>query len=286
MKMNSQVLVFIVLMAAASVFAQDAGKAAEIYNQGLQLQERGDLANALLAYDKAVSLNPKFADAYNNRANIKLSRGDIDGALADLSAVIAIDPKHPLSYYNRGNIYLQKGGNDEAIADFTKAIEILSAGTRDYDWEAHAMSYNNRGNALQAKGDAKAALADYNSALKIKPTTHEALVNRGAAKHVLEDYAGAIEDYTKALEARPKSILIYLNRASSYEETDKNAAIADYTTVITLDPKQAEAHARRGVLLIDLGRKAEGIQDLQTAFRLEPGLKPDYERFLKEALKK
>ena len=114
--------------------AQNAGKAAEIYNKGLELQQSGDAENALAAYDRAIALNPKMLDAYNNRATIKLAAGDSAGAIADLTKVIELSPKHPLSFYNRGCIYLDMQNMDPAIDDFSKAIEIFDGVTHgEYD---------------------------------------------------------------------------------------------------------------------------------------------------------
>ncbi len=145
------------------------------------------------------------------------------------------------------------------------------------------MSHNNRGNALSAKGDYQAAIADYDRALQIIPGSYEALTGRGAAQQQLGNYSAAVVDYTKALEIAPKSVLILTNRASANEEIDKNAAFADYTRIIELQPENAEAYARRGVLLVDLNRKTEAINDLRKAFQLDSGLRTDYSRFLAQA---
>jgi tetratricopeptide (TPR) repeat protein len=54
---------------------QKSEKASDYYNRGLQKQDSGDLEGALAAYDKALELQPRLAEAYNNRANIKLQGG-------------------------------------------------------------------------------------------------------------------------------------------------------------------------------------------------------------------
>ena len=139
---------------------------------------------------------------------------------------------------------------------------------------------------MVAKGEFKTALADYNRSLEIIPNSYEALTGSGSAKQHLGDYKGAVSDYSKALAIFPDHRLILLNRAGALEQIDKNAAIADYTRVIELDPKSAEAYAARGALLLERGKKAEAAADLRKAFELEPRLKGEYEVFLKEALKK
>ncbi len=99
-------IVAIVLAFASAAGAQKIQKAVEAYNRGIELQESGDVQNALPAYDLAIQMDPRMAYPYNNRANLKLAMGDPRGAIADLTKVIELSPRHPLSYYNRGNIYL------------------------------------------------------------------------------------------------------------------------------------------------------------------------------------
>jgi len=270
----------LLLVFSVTVLAQSRQKAVEAYNQGLTLQSRGMLKEAVAAYDIAIQNDPKMLDAYNNRANIKLELGDKDGALADLTNAVKATSGHALSYYNRGNLYLSLEDNDKAIADFTKAIDMLNGLTNNYDKRAHAMSHNNRGNALSAKGDYKAAMPDYNRSLEIWPKSLEALTSRGAAFQQLGDHKAAVADYTLALEIAPKNTLVLNNRASALEEIDKNASILDYTALIALTPDNANAYARRGLMFLELKRKTEAAADLQKAIALDPTLKAEYGEFL------
>jgi tetratricopeptide (TPR) repeat protein len=122
----------IVALCVAANFAQGR-KAADIYNRGLELHNAGNLDAALAEYEKAIALFPRYIDAYNNRANIKLSRGDVAGAIDDYSKAIQIAPDSHLGYFNRGVVYMNSGDFDNAIADFTKSIEAMPV---------FAMAYN------------------------------------------------------------------------------------------------------------------------------------------------
>jgi tetratricopeptide (TPR) repeat protein len=278
MKIILSLALFALLSIPAS--AQNRQKAVEAYNQGLTLQSRGLLKEAVAAYDVAIQNDPRMLDAYNNRSNIKLELGDRDGALADLTKAVEATNGHALSFYNRGNLYLSLEDNDKAIADFTKAIDMLNGLTNNYDKRAHAMSHNNRGNALSAKGDYKSAMPDYNRSLEILPKSLEALTSRGAAFQQLGDHKSAVADYTLALEIAPKSTLVLYNRASALEEVDKSASITDYTALISLMPENANAYARRGLMFLELKRKAEAAADLRKAIALDPSLKSEYGEFL------
>ena len=47
-------------------------------NRGISYKEKGELDRALKDFDKAIELNPDFAEAYNNRGNVYRNMGDCD----------------------------------------------------------------------------------------------------------------------------------------------------------------------------------------------------------------
>ncbi|MTJ08222.1 tetratricopeptide repeat-containing serine protease family protein, partial [Anabaena sp. UHCC 0204] len=66
----------------------------------------GDLKKyqeAIDDYTQAITINPQFALAYNNRGNAKSDLGDKIGAIADYTQAITINPQYAPAYYNRGN---------------------------------------------------------------------------------------------------------------------------------------------------------------------------------------
>jgi Tfp pilus assembly protein PilF len=53
---------------------------------------RGNLEAALQDYDKAVSIDPRFAVALANRGDVYAKKGEKDRAIADYRAALAIEP--------------------------------------------------------------------------------------------------------------------------------------------------------------------------------------------------
>jgi tetratricopeptide (TPR) repeat protein len=104
-------------------------------------------------------------------------------------------------------------------------------------------------------------------------------MNRGVALRSLKRLKEAIADHTKSIELGPTP-QAHLNRAAAYEEDGQpDLALADYARAVELDPKLADAYAQRGLLLLRLARDAEAERDLDTAFRLNPALRPLYEPY-------
>ena len=74
--------------------------AADWYQQGNEMFEKKDYNGAIDSYNRAIQMDPKYADAFSRRGNAKQRLQDYAGALADFSASIAINPKP--SYHNDG----------------------------------------------------------------------------------------------------------------------------------------------------------------------------------------
>ena len=70
---------------------------------------KGDFADALTSFSRAIELNPNYAIAYNNRGLIKKKSNDLEGALADYNKAIELDPELASAYKNRAGVKLAKG---------------------------------------------------------------------------------------------------------------------------------------------------------------------------------
>ncbi|MCX7068263.1 MAG: tetratricopeptide repeat protein [Methylococcales bacterium] len=73
---------------------------------------------ALYDYCKAIELNPRYADAYNNRKNF------YDLALADFNKAIELNPSFADAYNNLGKYYEELKNYELAVANYSKSIEL------------------------------------------------------------------------------------------------------------------------------------------------------------------
>jgi len=93
-------------------------------NRGLAKSNQLDYNGAILDYNKAIELDPNNANIYNNRGKTKYTQQDYLSALVDFAIVIDIDPKNAEAYCNRGIVKFRLGKNEEGCSDLNKAVEL------------------------------------------------------------------------------------------------------------------------------------------------------------------
>jgi tetratricopeptide (TPR) repeat protein len=89
---------------------------------GSYLDEQKEYDQAIAAYDQAIRIDPRNADAFGGRALVWSEKNELDKAIADLTEAIRLEPEYPDSYVSRGWAWQTKGQLDQAIADFSEAI--------------------------------------------------------------------------------------------------------------------------------------------------------------------
>jgi len=164
-------------------------EAVEQYDRGLERHQAGDIAGAMAAYTHAIDLDPKYADAYNNRGVCYMSQKNQTAAAADFTRSIELAPSDA-AYNNRGSILFSQRRTEEAIADFTAGIKL----------KASAEGYANRGTAYQQTDRDALALADYDRAIELNSKFGRAYVLRGLLLLKTEQDAAAQKDLEKGFQ--------------------------------------------------------------------------------------
>lgn len=180
----------------------------EWFEKGYSSAVSGNHSDAINAYSRALELNPKDVEVYNNRGISYFELGKYDEAIDDFTKAIRLNPKDVEAYYNRGKIYGELGKYSKAIKDYSKAIML---NPKDAD------IHNNRGNAYVNIGNYNRAIKDYDRAIELNPKLAAAYNNRGILYiRNLGHYNQAIMDFDRAIELNPEYAKAYYNRGNAY----------------------------------------------------------------------
>ncbi len=269
-----------------------------------------DYAGVMADFDKAIEIDPEFAEAYysrglakNYRSNFPDSNNDLSkvqeidlnfagaliiqalaidnqikdyaGAIADFDKAIEINPEFADAYYCRGLVKNYFRNQVSELVNPVQTIEFdgrFATGKFDEDFAANYPSK-----------DFVGIIADFDMAIQINPKHAKAYCSRGVLKIFAQDlcqeiililknkpidtvkreafqggksigdvmfnkYAGAITDFDKAIEINPRFANAYFLRGilKTYCQDHKGAAI-DFEKSIELDPEFSEVYNKSGL---------------------------------------
>ena len=216
---------------------------------------------AIVAYTRAIQLDPKCILAYDGRGQARRRQNDFAGAILDHTLAIQLGPQ-AVSLARRAMAYVAAKETDKASADADEAIRLD---------RSCAEAHGSRGAVLEKKGLASEAIAEFGEAIRLDPKHALTYVNRGYTHANQKEYAKAIADYDEAIRLEPKLAMAYNNRGGAYgSQKDYAKAIADFDEAIHLDPKLARAYCGRGWIHERRNERAKAIADYDEAIRLDP----------------
>ena len=95
-----------------------------LLNQCIVLLEEGQHDLSIKYFNKAIDLNPRYAEASNNRGNAYANKGQYDKAISDYTKAIDLNPRFAEAYYNRGVVYFYKRDYEKAWDDVHKVQNL------------------------------------------------------------------------------------------------------------------------------------------------------------------
>ena len=95
-----------------------------LFEQAEQLHKAGEIDKALIYYTQAIKQNPRYVQAYLNRANLYYTQKQYKLAIADYRQVIALAPDNVDAYGSLGWLLLLEGRFEEARTMTQKAHEL------------------------------------------------------------------------------------------------------------------------------------------------------------------
>jgi tetratricopeptide (TPR) repeat protein len=255
-----------------------------------------DPKKRLADYDKAIELDPAYADAWLERAMVHLGQGDHEKAaeqfeklleqdatniealfgaaeaLAQLEKheealkyvdrVIEVEPDAAAGYTARAQVHLLMDNKEKALADLDEALR------RDSDSIETLLL---RAQVRESSDDFNGALVDVERVLQLQPNYPRAILFRSVISARQGKLSAAIADIQLLLRNDPKNTGLRLQLASYYYEGKRlKRAISEYATVLAQEPSNWEALRARGDALLSIGKQAEAIKDYEAALKIQP----------------
>ncbi len=255
--------------------------AAEHVEQGnryLDSDDKGQLQQAVLSYDRALREDPDTVAAYGGRAMALVYLSEKQRALADLEKLESLDPSntmlfrvrgllaqrekryraaivaytrslelHPrneFTHLQRGYAYRSVGEFDNALNDADRALEYDPG--RPWAYLLRARVFMDRKDPVLAKAEAAKAL------LAVDKHGDSAFKAAGMIHYEIGDREGVVAVMDQALAASPKAGY-YLERAWARPFTDFAARRADTEAALRLEP--ASVWGLRSLVMLELQAK-------------------------------
>lgn len=251
--------------AGAAILKQVA--ALELQN-ATELNKREQYSAAIRAIEKAVSIFPNLAQAYDERSYSYNCLGRFNEALADANKAIALNPRLDRAYVNRAIANRGLGKLQSIEADCNKAISLYPKNR-----EAYSLRAFSRVNS----GQFKEALSDCNKAIEFNKDLGDSYIIRSKVWAALGKYSEAVKDCDFAIRLNKRDPSAYSNRAAAKMKLQQfNEALQDVGLAELYAPKpripaiEKRCAILRGEAYFGLRKFSNAIVECNNALALDP----------------
>jgi tetratricopeptide (TPR) repeat protein len=245
------------------ILAQQPDHVAALQIMGALAGQTGRLPLALRIVQKAVSLQPDLASAHIQLASLLRQDGNFAGATEELNVVLRLQPDNADAYNDLGLVHLAESQFQRAADCFAEALRL--------DPESGLAHYN-MALALEALGSVAAAIERYQDAVRLRPTMAEAYHKLGLLLVREARRERAVECLRAASALRPGTAFALLCEARILGLADDDTTSEEEELVrraISLEPRNGEAHAMLGTILMQQGRFDEAAASFDLANALD-----------------
>jgi tetratricopeptide (TPR) repeat protein len=184
---------------------------------------RGELAQALAAFETALILQPDFVPGLVNIAMTQAQLGEADAAEASLRRALEIEPANAAAQFNLGLLLLERGDDRQAEEHLRAALEAAP--------RFPAAAYNLC--VLLAEDRLDEAVEWCRRAAELQPGDPRHAYTLAFYQNLGGDLPGAVRSLRRLIERHPDYGDAYVLLGTIYEEgADTAAAIAAYSQAL------------------------------------------------------
>ena len=200
----------------------------EYYGLGVLSDNGEDYEKAVEFYEKAVSIDPEYSNAYFFLANSYDELGEKGQAIKNYKKVIELEPQNFWAYNNLGSIYEEIGQYNLALGMFKRSLEI---------WPNHYKALFNIGVVMNKIGYREKAIEYYRASMKENDKYPYSFLNLAVLYKDEENYQKAVEIISEGIESNKEESFLYYNRACFLAHLNRlEESMQDLITATTLSP--------------------------------------------------
>jgi tetratricopeptide (TPR) repeat protein len=247
----------------------DPKLAEAMVEKGLMLADQTEWSRAANLFRRAAAASPGYSLAHLALGDMLLRTGEFDGCVQELKTVLRLDAASSGAYQGLGLVHLQQGDFDQAVDDFRRALAI-KPGFLDAE--------KGLGHALAAAHKWPEAAAWLRRVLAANPNSTQEIATLGNVLARLGDQAGAQAEFARARELSDQEALLLRAKGENNwgvalrKEGKLADAAAAFRRALDEDSSFCEAHDNLGSLLWLLKDSASAMTEFQSAVRCDPNL--------------
>jgi tetratricopeptide (TPR) repeat protein len=202
---------------------------------------RAEPDEAISEYERAVEINPAFAEAHNNLGVAYVEQGRLDDAIVEFEEAVGKAGLDDLNlanaYYNLGLCYVKKGETDEAIKALQEAVNL-----RDNYAPAHYWL----GCAYYAQDELDEAVEEYQQAIELEPDHADAHFNLGVTYREQSDLDRALKELRETIELKPDHVPAHFALGLAHIEREEHEkACTELNKVLALSAEEEWRELRK-----------------------------------------
>jgi tetratricopeptide (TPR) repeat protein len=229
---------------------------------GLLYVNSGDDAAALPFYDRALALNPRYAEALEGRARVMQRSGRFKDAIADYDALFRIKPASVKMLCNLGAAFEGCGHRKDALACYDRSLEAAPG---------YAPALMGKALLFNGGGQSARALAMLEALIAAEPTNALAWYNCGVVHAGRNEQAKAHRCFVKAHALLPAYGSALYGAATALQRLGRlPEALAACDKLLSEAPSDLDALFLRGNILYEQRRLPEALASFDRAFAQNP----------------
>jgi len=250
--------------------------------------------DALIDMNKVMAIDSSKSTYFLTMADLSFAANRTYDAKTNLEHAIALDPENTAAIMKLAELNLIVRQYAASVTLLTKVLEKDKLNTAA--WLMRGINFKENGDTVRAISDFRSAIeADpkfysaymqlgilyqlkndpiaegyFSNAIKLNPGSEEALYGRGLWYQDHDKLDKAIQDYTTIVQLNPNNANAHFNLGYIHQIYLKvyPEAMKHYSRAILANPKYAEAYYNRGLCLEAVGNNRDAATDFQAALNI------------------